>query len=78
MKSNPLLKQVPYGRSHRWVSRWVFSISIEGDSTASQGNLFQCSVTLTLKIHRITESPRSEKAFKIIQSNCLPITNSSH
>ena len=42
IKSNPLLKQVPYSRSHRKVSRWVFSISREGDSTTPLGSLFQC------------------------------------
>jgi len=30
------------------------------------------------QIHRITESPRLEKTYKIILSNCPPITNSSH
>jgi len=31
------------------VSRWVLNISRAGESTASLGNLFQCSVTLTEK-----------------------------
>jgi len=30
------------------------------------------------KFHRIIESPRLEKTYKIIQSNCPSITNSSH
>jgi len=34
--------------------------------------------SLEHRIHRIIESPRLEKTYKIIQSNCLPITNSSH
>ena len=48
LESNPLLKQVPYNRSHRQASRRVLNISIEGDST-TLGNLFQCSITLTIK-----------------------------
>ena len=44
----PLLKQVPYSRLHRKVSRRVLNISIR-DLTASLDSLFQCSVTLTVK-----------------------------
>ena len=44
-----LPKHVPYGRLHRWASNQILNISIEGDSTTSLGNLFQCSVTLTVK-----------------------------
>ena len=47
--SNPLLRQVPYNRSHRQVSSRVLSVSREGDSTASLGSLFQCCVTFTIK-----------------------------
>jgi len=47
--SNTLLKKVPYHRSHKYTSRWVLNISIAGDSTTSLGNLFQCSITLTMK-----------------------------
>lgn len=36
-------------RVTRIMSRQVLSISREGNSTASVGNLFQCSVTLTAK-----------------------------
>jgi len=36
----PLLKQVPYGRLHRSVSRQVLNISTEGYSTTSLGSLF--------------------------------------
>ena len=46
-RSSPL--QVPYSMLHRKMSRWVLSISREGDSTASLGSLFQCFVTLTVK-----------------------------
>jgi len=42
-----LLKQVPYNRLHRSASRRVLNISIEGDSTTPQGNLFQ-PVSLTV------------------------------
>ena len=35
--SSPVLKQVPYSRLHRRVSRWVLNISREGDSTISIG-----------------------------------------
>jgi len=45
---NVLLKQVPYSGLHRKVSRRVLNVSIEGDSTASLGSLFQCSVTLRI------------------------------
>ena len=31
------------------TSMWVLNISREGDSTTSLGNLFQCSVTVTVK-----------------------------
>ena len=47
------LKQVLYNRSHRQASRQVLNISIEGDSIEGEmpslGNLFQCSITLTIK-----------------------------
>ena len=49
IKANPLLKQVPCSRSHRKASRQVLNISIKGDSTSSLGNLFQCSIILTVK-----------------------------
>jgi len=42
----PCRSRVTYSRLHRTVSRWVLSISREGDSTTSLGSLFQCSVTL--------------------------------
>jgi len=35
IESNPLLKQVPYNRSHRKASGWVSSISREGGTTTS-------------------------------------------
>jgi len=41
-------KQVPYWRSHRKVSRWVLSISREGDCTTPLSGLFQCFSTLTV------------------------------
>ena len=44
-----LLKQLSYSRSHRQASRWILNVFIEGDSTTSLGNLFQCSVTLMVK-----------------------------
>ena len=40
-----LLKQVPYSSLSRKASKRVLNISREGDSTASLGSLFQCSVT---------------------------------
>ena len=43
-----LLRQVPYNMLHRQTFRWVVNFSIEGDSTTSLGNLFQCSITLTV------------------------------
>jgi len=49
MESNPLLKQLPYSRLCRKSSRQVLINSREGNSTASLGSLFQCSVTLTVK-----------------------------
>ena len=49
IKFKPMLKQVPYNRLHRQTSKWVLNISIEGDSTASLGNLFLRSITLTVK-----------------------------
>ena len=38
--------RVTYSNLHRTLSRRVLNISREGDSTASLGSLFQCSVTL--------------------------------
>jgi len=49
LNSNPLLKQEPHNRSHRSVSIWLMNISTEGDSPTSLGNLFQCSITVTVK-----------------------------
>jgi len=45
----PCQSRVAYSRLHRTLSRRVFYISREGDSTTSLGNLFQVSVTLTVK-----------------------------
>jgi len=45
----PLLKQIPCNISHEYAFRWALNISIEGDSTNSLGNLFQCSVAFTIK-----------------------------
>ena len=44
-----LLKQSPYSRSRRQVSRQVLNISREGNFTTPLGSLFQCSATLTVK-----------------------------
>ena len=49
MSPTPLPKQLLCNRSHRQASRQVLNISIGGDSTTSLGNLFQCSITLTVK-----------------------------
>ena len=49
IKSNTLLKQVPCNISHRKAARWVLNVALEGDFTTSLGNLFQCSVTPTVK-----------------------------
>ena len=49
LSQTPLLKQVPYNRSHRQASRQALNISIDGDSTFSLGNLFQHSITLIIK-----------------------------
>ena len=38
----------PHNRLHRWASRWLSNISIGGGSTTPVGNLFQCSVILTV------------------------------
>lgn len=43
--AQPLLKQIPYGRLHMKVFRWVLSIC-SGDSTTFPGSLFQRSVIL--------------------------------
>ena len=40
----PLQKQVLQSRLHRKQSRWILNISREGNSTASLGSLFQCTV----------------------------------
>ena len=47
IRTNPPAKAGSYNRLHRKMSIWVSSISIEGNSTTSVGNLFQCSITLT-------------------------------
>ena len=43
-----ILKQVPYSRLHRKVSRQLLNAS-RGDSTTSLGTPFQCLITLTVK-----------------------------
>lgn len=45
-QSNSLLKQVPLVGLQRKASRWVLSISREGDSTTSQCSSFQCSAII--------------------------------
>ena len=45
----PCRSRVTQSRPHRTTSRQVWNISREGDSTASLGSLFQCSVTLRVK-----------------------------
>ena len=42
----PCRSRVTHSRLHRTLSRWVWNISREGDSTASLGSLYQCSVIL--------------------------------
>jgi len=42
----PCRRRVTQSRLHRTLSRRVWNISREGDSTTSPGSLFQCSVTL--------------------------------
>jgi len=44
--TTPCRSKVTQSRLHRTVSRQVFNISREGDSTTSLGSLCQCSVTL--------------------------------
>lgn len=44
----------------RTITRWLFSISMYGDSTTSLGNLCQCSVAL-----------RSKKVFPDVEGNLL-------
>lgn len=44
-----LLKQVPHGRLHEKVFRWVLNCSREGESTACVDSLCQCSVMLTVQ-----------------------------
>jgi len=41
----PCSSRTTYSQLPRTVSRWLLNISKEGDSTASLGNLCQCSVT---------------------------------
>ena len=42
LSPTPYYSRFPYSRLHRKVSRWVLSISREGDFTTSLGSLFQC------------------------------------
>jgi len=62
IESNPLLKQVPYSRLHRKVSRGVLNIS-RGDSTTSLGSLFQCSVTVKFFLVLVWNFPCSRHNF---------------
>jgi len=55
--------RVTYSRLHRTLSRQVLNISKEGDSTASLGSLFQCSVTL-----------RGKKFFLMFRWNMRAVT----
>lgn len=48
-RANPLLKQVPYRRLYRKVSRRIQSISREGDPTTSLGSLLRYSAILKVK-----------------------------
>lgn len=45
----PCSHRVSYSRLPRIVSSWVLSISQDGDSAISLGNLFQCLTMLTVK-----------------------------
>ena len=56
----PCRSRVTYSRLHRTASRRVLNISREGDSTASLGSLFQCSITL-----------RGKKFFLMFRRNFL-------
>ena len=47
--AQPACSRATYSRLQRTLSRRVLNISREGDSTASLGSLFQCSVTLRRK-----------------------------
>ena len=46
----PCQSRVTYSRLHRTVFRWVLNICREGESTTFLENLFQCYVTLKVKI----------------------------
>ena len=56
----PCPSSVTYSRLHRTLSRRVWNISREGDSTTSLGSLGQCSVTL-----------RGKKFFPVFRRNFL-------
>jgi len=49
LTQTPCPSRVTWSRLHRTLSRQVFNISREGDSTTSLGNLFQGSITLRVK-----------------------------
>jgi len=55
----PCQSTVTYSRLHRTSSRWVLSISREGDSTSPLGSLVQGSTTL-----------RGKKFFLVFSWNC--------
>lgn len=45
----PLAQSRKTGRVLRGTSRWILRISEDGDSTATLGYFFQCSITLAVK-----------------------------
>ena len=48
--SHPVAQsRINQSRLLRTMSGWVLSIATEGDFTVSLGNLFQCSITFTVK-----------------------------
>ena len=70
--SKPLPKQGHLELLPRTVSRWLLSISKDGDSTASLGSLLQCSVILTVKT--FPDVQREPPLFQFVSVASGPVT----
>jgi len=66
----PLLRQGHLEQAAS-VCRCLLNISKEGDSTASQGNLCQCSVTFTVKKCLLQREP---PVFQFVPNASGPVT----
>lgn len=75
LAQRPCSRRVHYSMSHRIVTRQLLNFSREGESTTSLGNLFLCSVTLTLKFFLMISFWWIHADYSLLSSTCLEMAS---